>query len=72
MPFLVVGAQRGPAERPALHETREAALREARRLAETHPGDEFTVYVSLTTVRLRRYEEVNALPSGLEVDEIPF
>ncbi len=72
MPYIVVSRDRGAATRPVLHALKETAMREARRLAEAHEGDEFTVYASITTVRLRRFEEVDASPADLLVDDVPF
>jgi hypothetical protein len=50
------------------YETREAATKEARRLAEANPGKSFTVLAALTTSRA----SVNPVRTERASDDIPF
>jgi hypothetical protein len=72
MPYIVVSKNRGVAGAPKEHGNKESALGEARRLAKVDEEDEFTVYVSLTTVRMKRLEETSALPIDIALEDPPF
>lgn len=48
---LIEGGRPKPAARPHVHTSREAAVHEAKRLAEQHKGQEFRVYVQTDSVK---------------------
>lgn len=70
--WIVVASGRGPATYPRQHNTEEAAIAEAKRLAQASPGVRFTVYASVCMVMRNDVLIVPLRPGFSFDDEIPF
>lgn len=75
--YIIVGAARGPSDRPYQHSTLASAKAECARLARSNPGQEFTIYRSVVTARRSDISwnpatPIDGRPDGELDDDIPF
>lgn len=70
-PFFLVWCEGGGSPTVA-HPTLHTAVREARRLAELHPGHRFTVMVAVQGFEKVQVNTIDYLGFDRSLDEIPF